>query len=53
MGTTTYPLTQQIADTIAAHGLSWTVAYYHKRARRAGDWAVVRRLIVGAYCYGR
>ena len=51
MGSTAYPLTAQISDTIASHGLAWTVRYYHKRARRAGDWAVVRRLVIAAYAY--
>jgi len=45
-GTTHYPLTEQIADTIAVHGLAWTLRYYAKRipARQ------LRVLMVGAYC---
>lgn len=30
-GSVFYPLGQQIADTIAAHGLSWAAAHYAKR----------------------
>lgn len=30
-GTPAWPLTAMIADTIAAHGLAWAVAYYYAR----------------------
>lgn len=50
MGTTVYPLRQQMADNIAAHGLRWAVAYYAKHAKRTGiDWAGQRRMLVLAY----
>jgi hypothetical protein len=47
MGTIHYPLTEQIADTIAVHGLAWTLRYYAKRIPAAQ----LRVLMVGAYCY--
>lgn len=31
MGNVHYPLTAQIADTIATHGLAWAVRHYAKR----------------------
>lgn len=46
-GTTHYPLTEQIRDTIDAHGLAWALAYYAKRIPRAQ----LRVLMVGAHCY--
>lgn len=44
-GAALYPLTEQIADTIAVHGLAWSLRYYAKRipARE------LRVLMVGAY----
>ena len=30
-GSTVFPFTQMVRDTIEAHGLSWAVAYYMKR----------------------
>lgn len=44
-GTVFYPLTQQIRDTIAVHGLAWTVRHYAKRIPRAE----FRVLMIGAY----
>lgn len=41
-GTTAYPLTEQIRDTISVHGLSWSLAYYSKRIPRAELRILVR-----------
>ena len=41
-GTTHYPLTEQIRDTIAVHGLNWSLAYYAKRLPRAQLRILVR-----------
>jgi len=44
-GTTLYPLTEQIADTIAVHGLAWSLRYYAKRIPAKE----LRVFMVGAY----
>lgn len=46
-GSTRYPLTAQMRDTIDAHGLAWAVRYYAKRLPREQ----LRVLLVGAHCH--
>lgn len=47
-GTLVYPLTEQIRDTIAAHGLRWAVQYYYKRIK---DVVQFRLFMIAAYCF--
>lgn len=46
-GTLFYPLTEQIRDTIRAHGLRWAVQYYFKRIK---DVVQFRLFMIAAYC---
>lgn len=47
MGSTFYPLSQQIADTIAEHGRDWAEFHYcHARSGphlSAFEWAILAR----------
>ena len=45
-GTLAYPLTEQMRDTIAVHGLSWSLSYYAKRLPAFE----LRVLMRAAYC---
>lgn len=45
-GTLHYPLVEQIRDTIAVHGLAWTVRYVAKRMPQAQ----ARVFLIAAYC---
>lgn len=42
-GSVFYPLSQQIADTVAAHGLSWAAAYYARRGVPASQFILLAR----------
>jgi hypothetical protein len=44
-GSTVYPLTQQIADSIKAHGLRWAVRHYSRKL----SLVELRVLLRGAY----
>lgn len=40
-GTVEYPLGQQIADTMAAHGYVWTLNYYMSRGATAWEFNIL------------
>ena len=48
-GSVFFPLGQQIADTVRAHGLTWAASYYAKRGVPIGEFLM---LAVGAGVFG-
>lgn len=48
-GSVFFPLGQQIADTVRAHGLAWAAAYYAKRGVPASEFLMLAQ---GAGVFG-
>ena len=42
-GTLFYPLSHQIADTAAVHGITWAASYYMKRGVPLADFLMLAR----------